>query len=95
MEFKLRSCRRCGCVYKPNSFNQKYCSECGKLVIKETSNTWKKRNRERIKARNKLLEPVQTIEEVIRELTAYNKKYGTHLTYGQYVGKKSVGALKD
>ena len=39
--------------------------------------------------------PKESITAVLREIEEYNKSHGTHLTYGQYMYKKTCGVLPE
>ena len=86
-----RECPICYSHFKQVKVNQKYCPECRKYRKDEI-----RQYLEENKAREKILKkkPIKSIEDISVDIRDYNKKHGTHLTYGKYVSLKEMGRLK-
>lgn len=92
---KTVTCSWCKKDFQPTAANQKYCHDCRTKHGKEIKAYYEAtRIRKRRVLKVKPL-PKKTIPDIVRDIMAYNKKHGTHLTYGQYVGKLQMGTLKD
>lgn len=86
-------CPICEEDFKKSKHNQKYCNDClenRKYEIYKYAAQQKKIKEER-KARQ---EGIKTIDQVIAELEAYNKKHGTCISYGKYVEMMYLGQVK-
>lgn len=67
-------CKVCFTRFTSTSRHSEFCSvECS---------NFERENRNRRYRRNRTLEPIL---KICREVEAYNKAHGTHLSYGQYV----------
>ena len=91
-------CKWCNGEYTPTTHNQKYCHECLTLHGREIKSMYERNSRRKRKkklAANQPPKKYKTINDIVREMVAYNKKHGTHLTYGKYVEKMTLGLLKD
>ena len=86
-------CVICGKKFVPKAANGICCSsECRK--IREWQRNKARSNKTEVKkAKPKKIKRV-TISKILRELDRYNKKNGTHLSYGKYVYMIENGALK-
>ena len=96
-----RICKLCAGEFTPNG-NQRYCRECLRDRKREIDRTYEAKTKAKSKQKRKITAtlrskyaPSKTINEIVREVNAYNKKHGTHLTYGKYVEKMTLGLLKD
>lgn len=77
MRKEIRSCVVCGNYFETRKSDQLYCSsECRKMADEE-----RRRQRDRNKSMN------SNLDECVRRVMEYNKKNGTNLSYGQYMGK--------
>lgn len=47
----------------------------------------------KIKTKRRRKKPKKTFDEVLRDVDAYNKKHGTHLSYGKYKALERQGKL--
>lgn len=96
---QIKTCVLCNAEYYPNMHNQKYCHECLKYRKREIWREYEHSSRKKKKKRRAVLKarstPSKSINEIVREIKAYNEKHGTHLTYGKYVEKMALGLLKD
>lgn len=74
-------CVDCGKRFKSKARRVIRCPEC-RLEHKKIIN---RENYRRKKGKLYKTEPTKSINEIMRELKAYNKNHGTRRTYGQYV----------
>lgn len=90
-----KKCIWCGQEIQTTSSNRKFCDVCRVLRDMEIH---QKSDRKRRKKRSRVFVvqpiPKKSISDIVKDILAYNKKHGTHLTYGQYVGKLYTGTLK-
>ena len=47
-----------------------------------------------VKKPRKRKPPEKTIDEILKELRAYNEKHGTYLSYGKYIALIRAGRIK-
>ena len=73
------SCERCGCEIVTTHHLQRYCTRCRADVRRETQRKACRRYK------NKRVVNHKSVNEIIKELNAYNKEHNTSLTYGQYM----------
>lgn len=67
-------CKVCGARFTSNSRHSEYCSsECSAYDRSAKRHTYRRN------------ESIEAILRICREIEAYNKEHGTHLSYGQYV----------
>lgn len=91
---KTVTCKWCNKDFQPTKANQKYCHDCRTKHFREIKASYDvTRRRHRVLKVDPL--PKKTLTDIVRDILAYNKKHGTHLTYGQYVGKLYTNTLKD
>lgn len=84
----IKSCIDCGKTFKAHANNAKRCDECKQELAREKAREQNAlRKRENLYKKARKTKPKKTLSEIMRELEAYNKEHGTHLTYGQYVSK--------
>lgn len=76
------NCKMCGTLFTANSTGC-YCSEECKIKAKI------KRNKLYNETKSKMFQNL-TLEKTLQELTEYNKKHGTCITYGQYQVMKGL-----
>ena len=78
---KVFYCVNCGRAFTSNAHKAERCPECRQERIKQLArkNYYRKKYGQRKGADKK------SINEIMRELKAYNDKHKTHLSYGQYV----------
>ena len=80
-------CINCGETFKTHGHSALRCVECRQQLERQ-----KQRDRYLIKkAKGHRLRPAKSINQILRELEAYNKEHKTHLTYGQYMLKVEGG----
>ena len=75
---KLKHCADCKQPFYGGS-NSKRCPECQAKRTKEQQKI------KYLKRRNKYNKSLKDINEIVREVEAYNKEHNTRLTYGKYV----------
>ena len=56
---KSMRCQRCGREFETISYNKRFCWDCGKQVIKEIRNNWRRNNPEKNKAQLKVLTEIR------------------------------------
>ena len=86
-------CVWCGTWFEAEHPRQKRCPSCRKLPhdrkeYDRLRNLEKKRRAQRSALKG------FSIDEVLRELSSYNKQNGTYLSYGQFVMMRSRGGVK-
>lgn len=91
MTMEYRSCPICYADFIPKNTKHVYCEEC-KLYRNAEIRAYRESKRPIIVDR---LSKVRSVDDIVRDLEAYNKKHGTWLTYGQYVMKLENGWLKE
>ena len=67
----ILKCAECHKVFRNPDENERFCPDCKKI-----------KNKKKLKPK-----PNKNASQIIIELEEYNKKHGTRLSYGQYVGK--------
>lgn len=87
-------CVWCGTWFEAEHPRQKRCPSCRKLShdrkeYDRLRNLEKKRRAQRSALKG------FSIDEVLRELSSYNKQNGTYLSYGQFVMMRSQGGKVD
>lgn len=90
---QTRICPVCGSDFVPKKHNQKYCSNCRALRWKDIDRMNRERLQEEIngegdatpKTKKTKRKKSKTMSQVIKEMKAFNEKYGTCLSYGKYV----------
>ena len=90
MERKTCALPSCQMVFWADRHDQKYCPECREFRKDEIKRYRRKRLAEKKRGR-----PAKSIEDIIHDADAYNRKHGTSYTYGQYVMKLENGWLKE
>ena len=90
MAFEVRYCIICRKMFIPRGNKQKCCSpEC--TDINRRNQRKSLRNERDVENTNPTVRR-KSIEEFNKEVEAYNKKHGTHLSYGKYELKKQLEA---
>lgn len=85
-------CPICLKVFTGTKPNSKYCDFCKKNRPNDIKEYVKA---EYLKKQKMKKVPKESLTQVLRDLEAYNKKHGTHLTYGKYVQMKTLGQLEE
>lgn len=98
----IKVCRLCAGDFEADPPQQQYCQECmrhHKDAIDERYRIVQKINKQKkLKAAAALRAkstPSKTIDEMVREINAYNARHNENLSYGKYVEKMTLGLLKD
>lgn len=75
------TCNKCGKEFTHWNAQKSYCDECSTQMKRERNRKFmqKKRGKIPITQRNK------SLDEIMNDLSAYNKEHGTCLSYGQFV----------
>lgn len=81
-ELFVKTCSRCGLVFRTPNKNETVCPSCEKFSQKNQKRKIKKKT------------PDLSILGVTRLLTAYNESHNTLYTYGQFVKMLSLGQIK-
>lgn len=78
---KQRICDICGSYYNPITYNQRYCSECQRIMKTTRAQEYREETKAKkaIKTRTK---PRLTWPEVIKICNAYGVTYGKAMTKG-------------
>lgn len=91
-----RICENCGGIFQGGSGAVKYCPKC-KPLMKQRDKEIHKQNREFLNAqrtnRRHATQSLAKVNAILREIDAYNKRHGTHLSYGKYMALKYAGRL--
>lgn len=78
-----KSCKGCGLPFLQTYGQQVYCEDCRRC----------KKFADNVEVNRK---PTgKTLNEILADLRAYNKKHNCCLSYGSYVSKLEHGKLKD
>lgn len=85
-------CPICMKMFERRNANQKYCDFCKKNRPDDIKEYVKA---EYLKKQKNKTVPKESLTQVLRDLNEYNKKHGTHLTYGKYVQMKTLGQLEE
>lgn len=82
-----RFCDICGVEIPKDSPRKKYCSEeCAyKGMLKRSEKCNQIKRAEEAKAKTNKRKTIPPLDKILKDLNQYNKKHGTHLSYGQYV----------
>ena len=80
------TCMDCGRTFIAHTTAALRCEECKKIVAREATKKWNKKERAKYRQNKKVPKPVKSIQEILREMEAYNKENHTKLSYGDYVG---------
>lgn len=86
---RLLTCQNCGGEFVARSKHAMYCVDCRPIMQRKRAD----KKRAEAKKTVKPLCETQSINAVLCELDTYNRKHGTHLTYGQYETLKRVGKV--
>lgn len=88
-------CLDCGQAFETRGRNALRCPICAKKRKNALNIEYYQKERASQKAKLKALQeiikkrhspqPQKTINEVMKELTEYNREHNTHLSYGQYI----------
>lgn len=91
----IRVCPVCFREFTIERGSQKYCSHCLKHNIEEVR-LYQRNMKNLKKLKKKQADGCQAkLIQDAAEIEAYNKKHGTHLSYGQYKTLKLFGMLKE
>ena len=87
-------------AFEKRSANQKYCTECGVEMRKQQHREIIKNSKLRKKKKKKKKNPAarnynksDTLEEKCKKINLYNKRHGTHLSYGEYTALERLGRI--
>ena len=69
-------CKRCNANFITDSMNKRLCHQCGNTP---EDIAWRAAERKKKKE--------SPLERMLQEIAEYHQKYGTSLSYGQYVSK--------
>lgn len=92
-------CELCMQAFEKRSANQKYCTECGVEMRKQQHREIIKNSKLRkTAARNynkpdTLEEKCKKLEEKCKKIDLYNKRHGTHYSYGEYTALVRAGKI--
>lgn len=81
-----KTCALCGQPFITKARNAKYCSDC-----RYKGNILKM---QQLRSERKKRKLHKSLDEIMRDLAAYNKEHNTNLSYGQYVSKFERGEIK-
>ena len=84
----IKTCLICGKEYTANAYNTKWCKDCVTIGRKKRNADCRKRRKNAAIIRNK---PYTNINDVLRQMEAYNKEHNTCLSYGQFIQIKNGG----
>lgn len=87
MEEKLKF-EVCGALVTRKSASQKYCADC-----RAEANRLHREEQKAIKSYSSRCQNVDTLEEKCKEISRYNKRHGTHLSYGEYTALERLGRI--
>lgn len=87
-------CVWCGTWFEAEHPRQKRCLSCRELPHDRKEYDRLRTLEKKRRAQRSALKGF-SIDEVLRELSSYNKQNGTYLSYGQFVMLCSKGGLKD
>ena len=76
------TCINCGQTFKAHAPTALRCDECKQERTRKQHKAYMARRRKSAELIFK-----KTLNEIMRDLKAYNSEHNTHLTYGQYVSK--------
>lgn len=83
----IMTCEVCGSEFTCRQHNAKYCPGCKEDAYNEKQVQWRKRARAKRKS-VKVKQEFKSINEVLADIEAYNKKHGSNLSYGQYIAMR-------
>ena len=87
---EYRNCPICYADFIPKQANHIYCEDCRQYRRHEID-AYRESKKPIVVDR---VSNIKSVDDIIRDMNAYNKKHGTWLTYGQYVMKLEHGWLK-
>lgn len=85
-------CELCMQAFEKRSANQKYCTECGVEMRKQQHREIIKNSKLRKTAAHNYNKH-DTLEEKCKKINLYNKRHGTHLSYGEYTALERLGRI--
>lgn len=91
MEEKLK-CEVCGALVTRKSASQKYCAGCRAEAYSFKAKLHRE-ERKAIKSYSSCCQNVDTLEEKCKEISRYNKRHGTHYSYGEYTALVRAGKI--
>ena len=90
----INRCLRCYGEFESKTHNAKFCVDCRHIVQKERSREAMRRKRKAGTMAGDLPTVSGSINKILRDMAAYNKKHGTQLSYGKYVEMVRKGGEK-
>lgn len=88
-------CPICKIEFTPVNHTQRYCKDCranrGKEIAKYLAD---ERYKRKYKEEKRRIFGQKSIFDICKDIDEYNRKHGTHLSYGKYVGMMETGTLK-
>ena len=85
-------CEVCGALVTRKSASQKYCAGCRAEAYSFKSELYRT-ERKAAKPYSSRCKNVDTLEEKCKEISRYNKRHGTHLSYGEYTVLERLGRI--